>query len=39
MDVQRRYDVADSQTWAQPAVSGNRVYVKDVAHLALWTLN
>jgi outer membrane protein assembly factor BamB len=38
MNVLRRYDVADSQTWAQPAISGARVFVKDVAHLTLWTL-
>lgn len=38
MNVLRRYDVADSQTWAQPAISGSRVYVKDVAHLTLWAL-
>jgi outer membrane protein assembly factor BamB len=38
LSVVRRYDVADSQTWAQPAISGNRVYVKDVAHLTLWAL-
>jgi outer membrane protein assembly factor BamB len=34
----KRYTVADSATWAQPAVSGNRVFVKDVASLSLWTL-
>jgi outer membrane protein assembly factor BamB len=39
MNVVRRYDVADSQTWAQPAISGNRVYVKDVSNLTLWTLD
>ncbi len=38
MNVVRRYDVADSQTWAQPAISGSRLYVKDLAHLTLWTL-
>ena len=37
MEVVRRYDVADSQTWAQPAIAGGRLYVKDLAHLALWT--
>jgi outer membrane protein assembly factor BamB len=37
MEVVRRYDVADSQTWAQPAIAGGRLYVKDIAHLALWT--
>jgi len=35
----RRYKVADSETWAQPAISGNRVFVKDLSSLALWTLN
>jgi outer membrane protein assembly factor BamB len=39
MNVLRRYDVADSQTWAQPAISGTRVYVKDVSNLTLWTLS
>ena len=34
----RRYTVADSATWAQPTISGNRVFIKDVAHLALWTV-
>lgn len=38
LDVVRRYDVADSATWAQPTISGNRVFVKDLAHLALWTM-
>ena len=35
----RRYTVADSATWAQPTISGNRMLVKDVSTLALWTLN
>ena len=35
----KRYTVADSATWAQPTVSGNRIYVKDVTSLSLWTLN
>ena len=35
----KRYKVADTETWAQPAVSGNRIFVKDVTTLALWTLN
>jgi outer membrane protein assembly factor BamB len=34
----QRYTVASSATWAQPAVSGHRVFVKDVASLSLWTL-
>jgi outer membrane protein assembly factor BamB len=35
----KRYTVADSATWAQPAISGNRVFVKDASSLTLWTLN
>jgi outer membrane protein assembly factor BamB len=34
-----RYAVATSATWAQPAVSGNRVFVKDVSSITLWTLD
>ena len=33
------YAVATSATWAQPAVSGNRIFVKDVSSITLWTLN
>ena len=35
----KRYTVADSATWAQPAISGNRVFIKDAASLALWTID
>lgn len=35
----KRYQVADSETWAQPSISGNRIFVKDVSSLALWTVN
>jgi len=35
----KRYMIADSATWAQPLISGNRVFVKDVSSLALWTLD
>jgi outer membrane protein assembly factor BamB len=35
----RRYKVADSETWTQPTLSGNRIFVKDVSNLTLWTLN
>ncbi len=34
----RRYEVADSATWAQPAWSGNRIFVKDVSRITLWTV-
>jgi outer membrane protein assembly factor BamB len=35
----KRYKVADSATWAQPLISGNRLFIKDVASLTLWTLD
>lgn len=34
-----RYIVANSATWAQPAISGTRIFIKDVSSLALWTLD
>jgi outer membrane protein assembly factor BamB len=34
-----RYSVADSATWAQPAISGIRIFIKDVSSLALWSLH
>jgi len=34
-----QYEVATSATWAQPAISGGRIFVKDVSSLALWTLD
>jgi outer membrane protein assembly factor BamB len=33
----KRYTVADSATWAAPAISANRIFVKDTTALALWT--
>ncbi|CAN5811542.1 hypothetical protein BH24ACI5_BH24ACI5_00870 [soil metagenome] len=38
-ELLRRYTVADSATWAQPTISGNRVFVKDVSSLTLWTFD
>jgi hypothetical protein len=35
----RTYEVADSSTWAQPIVSGRRLFVKDVSTLTLWTFD
>lgn len=35
----RRYTVADSATWAQPAISGRRLFVKDTTTLTLWTVD
>lgn len=34
----KRYTVSNAATWAQPVISGNRIFVKDVSTLALWTL-
>jgi hypothetical protein len=33
-----RYTVSETATWAQPAISGNRIFVKDVSTLSLWTV-
>ena len=35
----RRYEVADSSTWTLPTLSGNRMFVKDVDSLTLWTVD
>lgn len=35
----KSYRVADSATWAQPAISGKRIFIKDVSSLALWNLD
>ena len=35
----RRYTVADTATWAQPTISGNRVFVKDASSVTLWTFD
>jgi outer membrane protein assembly factor BamB len=35
----KRYTVADSATWAQPTISGNRIFIRDVTSLALWTFD
>jgi hypothetical protein len=34
-----RYTVADSATWAQPTISGKRIFVKDVTSLSAWTFD
>ena len=31
-------DIEDIETWTLPTVSGNRLFVKDVRTLALWTV-
>ncbi len=34
-----QYRVADSATWAQPAISGTRIFIKDVSSIALLTVH
>jgi len=34
-----RYQLANSSTWGQPVISGNRVFVRDVTTLALFTFD
>ena len=36
-EVLKRYKLADTPTWTQPVFFGNRVLVKDVSTLALWS--
>lgn len=36
--VIKKYKVADSPTWAHPAIVGNRILVKDEKTLALWSV-
>ena len=38
-ELVKRYQLADSETWAGPSMSGNRIFVKDVSTLSLWTVN
>jgi hypothetical protein len=35
----QRYKLSQEETWAQPAIIGNRIFVKDSSSLTLWTLN
>jgi outer membrane protein assembly factor BamB len=35
----KKYKVAETETWAQAAFSGNRIFVKDASHLTMWTTN
>jgi hypothetical protein len=38
-EILKAYDLADSATWAQPVLSGQRVFIKDLSSVSLWTLN
>jgi hypothetical protein len=33
-----RYPVATSATWAQPVISGDRIFIKDATSLSLWRI-
>ena len=35
----RRYQVSDGATWAAPSISGNRLFVKGLSSLTLWTID
>jgi outer membrane protein assembly factor BamB len=39
LETVKTYAVADSATWSAPAVSGRRLFVKDVGTLTLWTMD
>jgi hypothetical protein len=39
LDVIRRYMVAESATWAQPTISGRRLFVKELSALTMWTVD
>ena len=34
-----RYQVSDGATWAAPSISGNRLFVKGLSSLTLWTID
>jgi len=38
-EAMKTYTVADSATWPAPALSGNRIIVKDISTITLWTVN
>jgi outer membrane protein assembly factor BamB len=38
-EVVKKYKVAPGDTWAEAAFSGNRIFIKDLNHLTLWTLS
>ena len=38
-EVLKKYTVATTETWAQPVLSGQRVFIKDLSTISLWTIN
>jgi hypothetical protein len=39
MEPVRKYRIAESATWAQPAISGNRIFVKNLKSITPWTVD
>ena len=37
-EIVRKYQVADSPTWAHPVMIGNGILIKDAEKLTLWSL-
>ena len=35
----KTYTVAGSATWPAPSLSGNRIFVRDISTITLWTVN
>jgi outer membrane protein assembly factor BamB len=38
-EVVKKYKVADTDTWTEAVFSGDRIFVRDVNHLTLWTVS
>ena len=38
-EVVKKYKLAEEATWAEAVFSGNRIFIKDLTHLTLWTLS
>jgi outer membrane protein assembly factor BamB len=38
-ELVKKYKVAEGETWAEATLSGNRIFVKDLDSVTLWTLN
>ena len=38
-ELVHKYKVAEGETWAEAALSGNRIFVKDLNSVTLWTTN
>ena len=38
-EVLKKYKVAEGETWAEGVFSGNRIFIKDLNRLTLWTLS